>query len=82
MSPRDTQLAGRLETATLPQEVGPGPSPLSPKNLVDLFIRPRSSFSKRLALGDERSLLLVAWCFGAANVINRIDTELDACGPA
>jgi len=76
VDPSDTQVASEPKTPTLPPQIGPGPSPLWPKNLVDLFIRPRSFFSKRLALGHLPNLLLVTWCYGASNVISRIDTEL------
>ena len=50
--------------------------PLKPRNLINLFIRPRKFFSSQLALGKTPYLLFVALCFGIANVIDRIDKNL------
>jgi len=59
-----------------PPAIGPGPSPLLPRHLLDLFVRPRSFFSRRLGLGHKPNVLLVTWVYGISSAIDRIDTEL------
>ena len=60
----------------LPPSIEPQASPLLPQHLVDLFIRPRRFFSGQLALGKTPYAVLIAWCFGAAATIDRIDQNL------
>jgi hypothetical protein len=60
----------------LPPSLGPGPSPLWPQHLVDLFLRPRSFFSKNLALGNTPYVLFVTWCYGISNAVSRVETEI------
>ena len=60
----------------LPPPIDAGPSPLLPEHLVDLFFRPRRFFGGQLALGKTPYALLVAWCYGAAAAIDRIDQNL------
>ena len=65
----------RLEHG-LPDPIDAGSSPLLPRNLVDLFFRPRSFFEGQLALGRTPYAWFVAWCFGAAQAIDRLDQNL------
>jgi hypothetical protein len=60
----------------LPPPIDAGPSPLLPEHLVDLFFRPRRFFGGQLALGKTPYALLVAWCYGAAAAIDRLDQNL------
>ena len=53
-----------------------GPSPLWPRHLVDLFLRPRRFFTDQLALGKTPYAVLVAWCYGVSTSIDRLDQEL------
>jgi hypothetical protein len=71
----DTQLASEPERLDRPPDIGPGPSPFWPRHLADLFFRPKSFFSRRLALGRMPNLLLVTWCYGIANAIDHIGRE-------
>jgi len=70
------QLSGTGKVSNLPPSIDPAPSPLWPRHLVDLFVRPRSFFSRNLALGHTPSVVLVTWCYGISNAIDRVDTEL------
>jgi hypothetical protein len=60
----------------LPTPVVTGSSPLLPQHLVDLFFKPRRFFTGQLALGKTPYALLVAWCYGVAASIDRIDQNL------
>ena len=60
----------------LPPPIDAGSSPLLPEHLVDLFLRPHRFFSGQLALGKTPYAVLVAWCYGAAASIDRIDQNL------
>jgi len=60
----------------LPEPIQPESTPLLPKHLVDLFIRPRRFFGGQLALGETPYALFVAWCYGATQVVDRIDQSL------
>lgn len=53
-----------------------GPSPLLPQHLVDLFLRRRRFLTGQLALGHTPYAVLVAWSYGAAEAIDRIDQNL------
>jgi len=53
-----------------------GPSPLWPRHLADLFVRPRRFFADQLALGKTPYAVLVAWCYGMSAAIDRIDQEM------
>src|SRR5690349_16280716 len=53
-----------------------GPSPLWPRHLADLFLRPRRFFTDQLALGKTPYAVLVAWCYGVSASIDRLDQEL------
>jgi hypothetical protein len=53
----------------------PEGSPLLPKHLVDLFLRPRQFFGE-VALGKTPWVLFVTWCYGIAAAIDRLDEEL------
>lgn len=57
-------------TPDLPPPIGPGPSPLWPQHLIDIFIHPRLFFSSQLALGHAPYVILVTWCFGVADAIS------------
>jgi hypothetical protein len=50
--------------------------PLKPSNLLNLFIRPEKFFSSQLAFEKTPYLLFVTLCFGMANVVDRIDSNL------
>jgi hypothetical protein len=60
----------------LPPPIDAGPSPLLPQHLVDLFVRPSRFFTGQLALGKTPYAVLVAWCYGVAAAIDRIDQNL------
>lgn len=60
----------------LPPPIHAGPSPLWPRHLIDLFLRPRRFFSGQLALGKTPYAVLVAWCYGAAHTLDRLDQNL------
>lgn len=60
----------------LPPPIDAGPSPLLPRHLVDLFFRPRRFFTGQLALGKTPYAVVVAWSYGAAASIDRIDQNL------
>jgi hypothetical protein len=60
----------------LPPPIDAGPSPLWPQHLIDLFVRPRRFFTGQLALGKTPYAVFVAWYYGAAASIDRIDQNL------
>jgi hypothetical protein len=60
-------------TPDLPPPIGPGPSPLLPQHLIDVFLHPRLFFSSQLALGQAPYVILVTWCFGVADAVNSTD---------
>jgi hypothetical protein len=53
----------------------PEGSPLLPRHLVDLFLRPRRFFGE-VALGKTPYVLFVTWCYGIAGAIERVDEEI------
>jgi hypothetical protein len=53
----------------------PEGSPLLPRHLVDLFVRPRRFFGE-VALGKTPYVLFVTWCYGIASAIERVDEEI------
>lgn len=59
-----------------PPPIQPEASPLWPRHLIDIFIRPSRFFSSQLALGHTPYVLLVTWCFGIAQAMDRIDINL------
>ena len=59
-----------------PPPIQPQASPLWPQHLIDVFIRPRQFFSGQLALGKTPYVLFVTWCYGIANVIDRLDQKM------
>ncbi len=69
----DTEETGKEE---LKYSVDAERIPLKPSNLLNLFIRPRKFFSSQLAFEKTPYLLFVTLCFGMANVIDRIDSNL------
>ncbi len=73
-SPSDHSVA--QPSPELPPPITAGTSPLWPQHLIDLFLRPRSFFSGQLALGSTPYVVLVTWCYGISNAIDRIDTEI------
>ncbi len=66
----------RTDVPRLPTAIGPASSPLWPRHLVDLFVRPRRFFSTKLALGKTPYVVFVTWCYGVSHAIDRVDTEL------
>lgn len=70
-----TESSQQPQAPTYESAIKPDESPLWPRHLVDLFIRPRQFFSDHLALGRAPYVILVTWCFGIANAIDRIDQE-------
>jgi Yip1 domain len=67
-----------IQRATLepPGSLQSGASPLWPQHLINLFVRPRRFFSSQLAFGQTLYVVIVTWCYGVANAIDRIDQEL------
>ncbi len=59
-----------------PPPIEPESSPLLPRNLVDLFVRPRRFFTGQLALGKTPYIIVAAWCYGIATSVDRIDQEI------
>jgi hypothetical protein len=59
----------------LPRPLEPEGSPLLPRHLVDLFLRPRRFFGE-VALGKTPYVVFVTWCYGIASAIERVDEEM------
>ncbi len=51
-------------------------SPLTPGNLLSLFLRPTHFFSSEIALGKTPFVVGVSWVVGIAYALGRIDQEL------
>lgn len=60
----------------IPEPIEPESSPLLPKNLINLFIRPVKFFSSQIALGKRPYVFFVTWCYGAVLCIDRLDQGL------
>ncbi len=63
-------------TPELPPAIEAGASPLLPRRLVDLFLRPVHFLRSELALGQTPYVLLVTWCYGISSAVERLDSEL------
>lgn len=50
--------------------------PLSPKNLIRLFFKPRKYFNKSIIIQSKFSTLSVIYIFGIVNALERIDQNL------
>lgn len=67
-----------LETPVhpLPEPIVPQGSPLWPRHLVDIFVRPKRFFEKQLALGHAPFVVFVTWLWGLASAIDRVDQQM------
>ncbi len=72
--PDDTHFQSR--SSLPPSPIQPQASPMWPQHLIDVFVRPRRFFSGQLAIGNTPYVLFVTWCYGMANVMDRIDQKL------
>lgn len=63
---------------TLPQAVEEvvNPSPFHPRNLFDLFFRPRRFFTNLPLMQHANYLYLAAWLYGMVSVMDRMDQTL------
>jgi hypothetical protein len=74
-----SNLLGRVSERNLPERqlaYAEHISPFWPRQLVDLFIRPKNFFASELALGKTPSLILVTWCYGIAVTIDQAHRDL------
>lgn len=53
-----------------------GESPFHPRNLSNLFIRPRKFFTSRLALNKTGFIIIATWVYGIVRVIGEIEEEV------
>jgi hypothetical protein len=56
--------------------IEPVSATLVPRDLLDIFVKPSRFFGTRLAAGSTPYILLVAWCFGIADAMDRIDRQI------
>lgn len=74
-SPGAPEPAAAGQEAVLPaaEPLEPASGGIVPSDLVDIFIRPSRFFSSKIAAGSTPYLVLVAWCYGIAEAMDRID---------
>jgi hypothetical protein len=60
----------------LPEPIEATRSPFLPQSLIDLFLRPRRFFAGEIALGRTPYIVMVSWCYGMSDAIDRIDEQL------
>jgi hypothetical protein len=76
MGTEDTNNDYQQQYSTGASRIIEEPSPFWPQYIISLFFRPSSFFSTQLALGKYPYVIIVTWCYGISNIIERIDNEL------
>ena len=58
------------------EAIHPKGSPLWPKHLAELYIKPTKFFAGQLALHKTPYLLFVTWCYGISHSIGRLNKDM------